>query len=161
MDKRNDLSKALRLRMITFLVVIGSMGSSPPILLAQGLSPVGRWKTVSDETGRVTSIVNITLDKGELSGQIQKLFPPPGKDPNPKCTKCSGENKDKPVLGLKILWGLTQNEDNWEGGYILAPKKGTVYRCIVKVIENGDKLEVRGYIGFSIFGRTQTWLRTE
>ncbi len=132
-----------------------------PHLLAQDLSPEGRWKTISDKTGKAESILKVWIEDGKLSGKIVQLFPPPGKDPNPICNKCSGEKKDQPIKGMTILWGFTHDEDEWNGGYILDPDNGKTYRCIVRVVDNGRKLHVRGYIGFSIFGRTQVWHRAE
>lgn len=141
----------------TCILMVASFQAA--ILFAQDLSPVGRWKTVSDKTGEVTSIVNITLEKGELVGRIEELFRKPGQNPNPICNECSGEQKNMPIIGLTILSGLTQDGDEWNGGYILDPDDGTSYRCIIKVTENGEELHVRGYIGFSLFGRTQVWLK--
>ena len=129
------------------------------VLHAQNLSPEGHWKTISDKTGEARSFVKIWIDKGKLLGKIDKLIRKPGQDPNPLCKKCQGEKKDQPIIGMTILWDLTQDDDEWNGGYILDPDNGKSYRCIVKVVDNGRKLHVRGYIGFSLFGRTQAWHR--
>ncbi len=128
-------------------------------LSAQAVSAEGLWKTISDRTGKATSIVKIWIENDKLFGKVDRLFRKPGQDPNPICTKCSGARKDQPIKGLTILWELTRDEDEWNGGYILDPDNGETYRCIVKVGENGDQLHVRGYIGFSLFGRTQVWHR--
>ena len=129
-------------------------------MFAQDFSPVGRWQTISDKTGKATSIVEISLKNGELFGVVSELLGE-RKNPDPICKKCEGEKKDQPIKGLNILWGLKQDEDEWQGGYILDPDNGTAYRCIITLSEDGQQLHVRGYIGFSLFGRTQTWVRAD
>ena len=79
--------------------------------------------------------------------------------PNPICKECEGERHNQPVTGMQIVWGLKQDGDEWNGGHILDPNNGKVYRCKMSVTEGGQKLEVRGFIGFSLLGRTQTWER--
>jgi len=122
-------------------------------------SPIGRWETVDDVTGKVNSVVLIEEDKGTLRGIIVKLISPDPKDPNPRCTQCVGEMRKKPLVGLRILWGLSQSGDRWTGGQIVDPDNGKTYRCEIHVEDGGNKLKVRGYIGFSLFGRTEYWLR--
>ncbi len=62
---------------------------------------------------------------------------------------------------MTFLWGLKKDGDQYGGGEILDPKNGKIYRAKMKLIEGGRKLEVRGYIGLSLFGRSQTWIRQE
>ena len=122
-------------------------------------SPVGRWKTVDDITGKAKSVVVIWEEAGKLYGRIQKLVNPDPVDPNPKCESCSGEQKGKPVIGMRILWDLQKDGDMWSGGTILDPSNGKTYKCLVSVEDGGTKLKVRGFIGISLLGRTQYWLR--
>jgi uncharacterized protein (DUF2147 family) len=122
-------------------------------------SPIGRWETVDDATGKVNSVVLVEEDKGILQGIIVKLISPDPKDPNPRCTQCEGEMKDKSLVGLRILWGLSQSGDRWTGGQIVDPDNGKTYRCEIHLEDGGNKLKVRGYIGISLFGRTEYWLR--
>ena len=144
------------------IVVIGVMClATGSVGFADSASPVGLWKTIDDETGEVKSLVRISEEGGSLVGTIDKLFPKPGKDPNPVCDKCEGDKKDKPILGMVILWGLTQQGEEWSGGSILDPKNGKTYKCKVRVEGTGGTLTVRGYIGFSLLGRSQTWIRAE
>jgi len=124
-------------------------------------SPVGRWKTVDDATGKVKSVVVIWEEKGKLYGQIEKLIDPDPQDPNPRCTHCQGEMKDKPVVGLRILWDLSKDGNQWSGGKVLDPDNGKVYKCSVAVEDGGKKLKLRGFIGISLLGRTQVWVRDE
>ena len=120
-------------------------------------SPVGVWKTIDDETGKAKSLVEITETGGQLHGRIIKLFNP--SKPNPTCEKCDGDKKDQPITGMEILWGLKKDGGEWNGGQVLDPQKGKTYNAKVSLSDNGSKLNLRGFIGFSLIGRTQTWLR--
>lgn len=125
-------------------------------------APTGLWRTIDDETGKERSLIRITEAGGEWQGVVEKIFPQPGDHPQNLCEKCEGELKDKPVLGMRILWALKKkNDTKYEGGTILDPKNGKTYRCKLTVLEQGRKLEVRGYIGISLLGRSQIWLREE
>jgi uncharacterized protein (DUF2147 family) len=124
---------------------------------ADSASPLGVWKTIDDETHEARSRVEITEHDGVLSGRVVELFRKPGEDPNPRCEDCPGDRHGQPVIGMTILWNLRRDGDVWEGGEILDPEEGKTYRCRLRV--EGDKLEVRGYIGISLLGRTQVWER--
>lgn len=124
-------------------------------------TPVGHWKTVDDVTGKVNSIVAISEENGRLEGKIDRLVDPDPGDPNPRCLRCDGEMKGQPLIGLRILWNLRKDADQWSGGKILDPDSGKVYRCDIALEDSGKKLRVRGFIGFSLLGRTQHWLRDE
>ncbi|MDN0075969.1 DUF2147 domain-containing protein [Crenobacter sp. SG2303] len=116
----------------------------------------GTWKTIDDETHQPKALVQISENgSGELTGRIVKLFV----NPDVLCSKCDGERKDKPVNGMNILWGLKKDGEGWEGGKILDPKSGKVYSAKMKLIDGGKKLEVRGFLGVSLLGRTQVWER--
>lgn len=127
-------------------------------LLAQA-DVVGTWKTIDDETGEPKSLVSIFRDGDQVKGKIIELLNP--KEPDPKCDKCPGDKKDQPIVGLEILWGLkgAQDAKEWSGGQILDPNNGKTYKCRLRLLEDGSKLEVRGFIGFSLIGRSQTWVR--
>ena len=125
---------------------------------AQSSTAVGLWKTVN-EKGEPEGLVRIVEVAGEMRGTVEKVFSPPAPDPNPRCVPCSGERKDKPVIGMQILSGLRWDGEQYSGGEILDPNNGKSYRCLMRVVDGGRKLEVRGYIGISLLGRTQVWLR--
>ena len=124
-------------------------------------TPLGRWKTVDDLTGKINSVVTIWEEDGKLYGRIERLINPDPEDPDPRCLRCSGDRKGQRLLGLRILWGLTKDGDQWTGGEILDPDNGKIYRCSLTVKDGGRKLRVRGFIGLSWLGRTQYWLRDE
>ncbi|MEK8045341.1 DUF2147 domain-containing protein [Ideonella margarita] len=129
--------------------------------LAQS-TPAGLWKTIDDETKQEKSLVRITEAGGVYSGKIEKLSDPT--KANAVCEKCTDERKDKPVVGMVILRNIREDKDDkgvFEGGDILDPNNGKVYKAKLKPIDGGKKLEMRGYIGAPMFGRTQTWIRVE
>lgn len=122
-------------------------------------APVGNWTTIDDKTGKPKSIVEIyEASDGTLAGRVNEVLQS-DRGPNPVCDKCSGDRKDKPVKGMVILWGLRRDGDRWEGGQILDPATGKVYSAKLTPTTDGKKLEVRGFLGFSLLGRTQTWVR--
>ena len=132
-----------------------------PSAWAQNNSPVGVWKTIDDETGKPKSLVRITENNGVLSGKIEKLFREPSEDQSPKCDKCEGANKDQPVLGMTILNGLKKDDNSWSGGTVLDPHNGKTYKAKITMKDDGKKLEMRGYIGMPLLGRSQTWVREQ
>jgi uncharacterized protein (DUF2147 family) len=118
---------------------------------------VGRWKTVDDKTGKPKAIVKIYMEKGRYFGRIDSILNP--ERVAKRCNRCTDERKDQPVLGLLIVRRLKKNGDEYSGGDILDPDNGSVYRCKLRLLEKGAKLSVRGYMGISLLGRSQTWLR--
>jgi uncharacterized protein (DUF2147 family) len=132
-----------------------------PSAWAQNNSPIGLWKTIDDGTGKPKSLVRITENNGVLSGKIEKLFREPSEDQSPKCDKCEGANKDQPVLGMTIINGLKKDDDSWSGGTVLDPHNGKTYKAKITMKDDGKKLEMRGYIGMPLLGRSQTWLREQ
>jgi uncharacterized protein (DUF2147 family) len=147
-----------RLTTIVLTVILLNIVSS---LVAAELSPVGLWKTIDDNSGQPKGLVRIREINGQFDGRIEKIFPKPGNDPAPKCDKCDGARRNQPVLGMTILWGLTKQGEDYQGGEILDPENGKIYRAKMKLADGGKKLEVRGFIGVSLFGRSQIWLREE
>ena len=125
-------------------------------------SPVGYWKTIDDKTHKARSIVRITEVNGELRGKIVKLLDPPKDDPNPICKKCTGDNKNKPVLGVGFLWGFKREAKGWSDGSVLDPEEGKTYHGSIQVIDNGRRLKLFGYVRVIIkFGRGQVWERVQ
>ena len=123
-------------------------------------TPVGLWKTIDDETRTEKSLVRITEAGGVLSGRIEKFLDPTAKA-DAVCELCEDDRRNKPVMGMTIIRNAKADDkrEHWEGGDILDPTKGKVYRLRLKPVDGGKKLEVRGYIG--PFFRNQTWIRVE
>jgi uncharacterized protein (DUF2147 family) len=126
---------------------------------ADQASPVGLWKNIDDVSGKSRALIRITESNGTLQGKVEKVFPAPNEDQNPKCEKCDGVLKNAPIVGMTILSGLKRDGDEYSGGQILDPENGKLYSSKVRVSDGGKKLSVRGYIGVSMLGRTQTWIR--
>ena len=124
-------------------------------------TPAGLWKTIDDETKKEKSLIRITEAGGVFSGQVEKFLDLATKA-GVVCDKCTDERKDKPTLGMTLLRNVKKNADDaalWDGGDILDPINGKVYKVRLKPTDGGKKLEVRGYIG--PFYRNQTWIRVE
>ncbi|MEI6738610.1 MAG: DUF2147 domain-containing protein [Pseudomonadota bacterium] len=123
----------------------------------------GLWEQIDDETRRPQSWVRIVQQAdGHFEGLVEKIIPGPGDEPNPKCEKCTDARRNQPVLGMLIITGLRRNDANhYDQGEILDPDTGELYRLKISVLEHGQKLDVRGYLGISLFGRSQYWRRIE
>ncbi len=128
---------------------------------AQQASPVGLWKNIDDKSGKPKALIRITESGGVYSGKIEKLFRAAGEVPNPVCDKCSGDLKDKQVIGLVMLNGIKRDGDAFGGGTILDPDNGELYKCKLSMADGGKTLKVRGYIGVPWIGRSQAWVREE
>jgi uncharacterized protein (DUF2147 family) len=142
-------------------VAAAALSLAANLAMAQA-SPAGLWKTIDDEAKVEKSLVRITDSGGVFSAVIEKLLNPV--EPNPKCDKCSDERKDKPVIGMTIVRNVKRSSSDaelWDGGDILDPNNGKIYKVRLKPVDGGKKLEVRGYIGMPMLGRTQTWIRVE
>ena len=129
-------------------------------------TPVGTWRQVDDVTGKVKSIIQISESNGELQGKVMQLLNRSPEDiardgEHPKCVKCDGVRKDQPIEGMTIMWGVSKDGDVWDGGKILDPKNGKVYKVKLTLEDGGQKLDVHGYIGFALLGRSQTWQRQQ
>ena len=126
-------------------------------------TPVGLWKTFDDDTGIAKSLVRIVDSQGVLNGRIEKLLDPD--DPaDPICDKCTDDRRNRPVLGMAIIRNVRRGAGQtgpWEGGDILDPDNGKVYHVRLTPSPDGRRLEVRGYVGAPLFGRTQSWSRVE
>lgn len=122
-------------------------------------TPAGLWKTIDDETKQEKSLVRIVDNGGTLSGRIEKLTDPAKADA--KCDKCEGARKDQPIVGMTIVEGVKKHasEPWWDGGTILDPNNGKVYKVRLTPKDEGKTLEVRGFIG--PFYRNQTWQRVQ
>jgi uncharacterized protein (DUF2147 family) len=122
-------------------------------------TPVGTWTQVDDKTGKPKSIIEISeAPDGTLQGTVkQVLFSEQG--PHPICDKCEGPRHNQPVEGMIIMWGVKKDGDQWDGGQILDPHEGKTYKVKLQLTDGGQKLDVHGYIGISLFGRSQVWMR--
>ncbi|HEX7814365.1 DUF2147 domain-containing protein [Dyella sp.] len=129
-------------------------------------TPVGHWKQVDDVSGKQKSVIEITDNGGKLQGKVMQLMNLSAEETardgqHPVCRKCDGSRKDQPIEGMVIMWDVSKDGDVWDGGKILDPKTGKVYKVKLTLTDGGRKLDVRGYIGFSLIGRSQVWERAD
>lgn len=127
---------------------------------AAGLSPIGRWTVFDDDTGKPEAIIEIRDRHGALYGWVDEILDQPRNAKPPRCTECEGDLKDAPIVGLHIVQDMRREDDVWRG-HIMDPESGKTYNATLSLAEEGLKLEVRGYIGIPLFGRSQTWERAE
>lgn len=116
----------------------------------------GKWYSFNEETKEKESIIEVYKKDGKAYAKIVDILNPERK--TAKCDQCNGVLKDKPIIGMNILTGLKKKKDEWSGGKILDPKNGKEYKCYIKLLDK-NTLKIRGYIGFSLLGRTAIWKR--
>ena len=137
------------------------LATASVLAMAQN-TPAGLWRTIDDDGKTEKSTVRITATGGVLTGKVEHITDPA--KANEVCSKCEDDRKDKPIVGMVIINDVKADPEEsglFDGGLILDPAKGSTYKVRLKPIEGGKKLEVRGYIGSPMFGRTQTWIRAE
>ncbi|MGL4230205.1 MAG: DUF2147 domain-containing protein [Casimicrobium sp.] len=123
-------------------------------------SPVGLWKTIDDKTGKERALVRITESGGVFTGKIEKLLAADAK-PDAKCDQCTDARKDQPIVGMTIMRNVKKNEEVYDGGDILDANNGKVYKVRLSLASDNKKLDVRGYVGTPMLGRSQSWQRVE
>lgn len=146
--------KKMKLALLTGLVL-----STSSLFAADDIA--GTWRTIDDKTGFSKALIEIKKsDNGVYQGKIIKILPRPGYTPKTHCQDCPAPYKGAPILGLTVLDGMKQkNATEYEGGTILDPLSGKIYKSKIKVSNNGKRLRMRGYVGVEVFGRSQTWIR--
>ncbi|WP_395066005.1 DUF2147 domain-containing protein [Paraburkholderia silvatlantica] len=128
---------------------------------AQTDTPVGVWQTIDDHTGQPKALVQISADaNGDLSGKVIKGLGA-NDQPDRRCTACTDSRKDQLILGMTIIDSMKKTAEGYDDGHILDPENGKVYRCKMHTEDGGQKLVVRGYMGISLLGRSQTWVRQQ
>jgi uncharacterized protein (DUF2147 family) len=143
------------------ILLAGALLASAASTLAQAASPAGLWQTIDDATGQPKAVVQIVQESdGTLSGKILEGIGS-NNDPTRRCTACTDSRKDQLVKGMTIINGMKPDGDAWDGGQILDPENGKSYKCKMHLDDDGQKLVVRGYLGVSLLGRSQTWIRQQ
>ena len=137
-----------------FLILLIALG-----VIAQAQDPTGLWRTIDDKTGKERGTVRLYLEAGEVFGRIESTVDP--KEAASVCGLCPGDRKNKAIIGLPILRHMKKTGSDWTGGDILDPDTGSVYRCKFKITGDGNKMTLRGYLGVSLLGRSQVWMRQQ
>lgn len=151
------MTHTLRITFAVFTLYVAAVAGSVHDI--DQTSPVGLWKTFDDKTGEAKSIVRIYADNGELYARIER--PLGAGEESRTCTQCKDERRNQPLIGLVIMRHMKAVKGEYRDGDILDPDNGSVYRCRLRLEDGGRKLNVRGFIGLSLFGRSQTWERQQ
>ena len=146
------------IRSAAFGAILAGLLAQSPLALAQADSPVGLWKSIDDETKQPKALIRIAEQGGVLVGRIEKILTDKA---DAVCELCTDDRKGKRVQGMTILTGLKKDGEEWSGGEVLDPNNGKIYKAKAKLVDGGRKLDVRGFIGVALLGRTQTWLREQ
>jgi uncharacterized protein (DUF2147 family) len=146
------------LKLMKVAAVVAVTADTVPVRATEPTA-AGLWEQVDENSGKAESWFKISERGGVYEGNVVKIFSKPGEDENWVCNKCEGAEKGAPVLGLTLIKAMQRNGLSYEHGTIMDPRDGSVYRALMKLSPDGQKLEVRGYLGISLFGRSQTWNR--
>ena len=161
MTQFTQRARTIALRSIKQAALAGVLLASAVTAMAQADSPVGTWQTIDDHTGQPKALVQIAQDgSGSLNGKVIKGLGA-NDQPDRRCTACTDARKDQLILGMTIISDMKKDGDGWDHGQILDPENGKLYRCKMHLEDGGNKLVVRGYIGVSLLGRSQTWVRQQ
>ena len=149
--KTNYLKRLIPTLLVTALALVAAPN--------QETSPVGRWKTIDDKTSTTRSIVRIFENDGLYFAAVEQNLRP-GEE-NKVCSRCTGDRNNQPLIGLVFMRNVRLIDGEYRDGEILDPDSGTIYRCKMRLEDNGRKLRVRGFVGVSLFGRSQVWERMQ
>ena len=143
---------------LTVALICSALGS---FALAQDIT--GTWKNIDDKTGSSKAILEIRQESnGSYTAKIVKVTPRPGYTPRETCVNCPAPYTNQPILGMDVLTGLKYTgNSNFTGGKIIDPLSGNIYSTKAKLSNNGKRLTMRGYVGVSALGRSQTWIKSD
>lgn len=145
------------MRIVILSVILMTLGISDSF----SQSILGKWKQIDDVSGNARSVVEFTERDGKYYGKIVQMFLTPEEGTNPPCEFCKGDKKNKPIQGMEIVWNMKPNGPNkFKGGKIMDPENGKTYGCKIEFVSKNE-LNVRGFLGISLLGRTQTWYRAD
>ena len=150
----------MRLIAVLAALLLISLAPPPPARAAEArlASPIGLWQPL-DSAGRPLGLIRIFEANGLYYGRIEASSP--SDDRSARCTRCTDERHGQPIIGLLLMRHMRPQEGQYVGGDILDPDTGRIYRCALRLTDGGHQLIMRGFLGISLLGRSQTWQRVE